>query len=248
LLISSVTGENFDLFISLLSKLPATHTQESHTDKEHAEFHVEEVFSVPSAGTVIGGTLLNGMIKSDPNALYHLGPNQNGEFVSVKIKSIYRHRIATQMVRPGQSATLAIVHKANPDGEIDQPLDSDLSIRSGMVLLGCLTPPSVYYEFEADVTVLYHANVLKALFETMVHCGSICQSAKIVNIKKCKDGDNFASSSESQRIAGKMGLRTGERGLVKFRFCRRPEFLKLGSPLVIREGNNKLIGKITKVG
>jgi GTPase len=42
-------------------------------------------------------------------------------------------------------------------------------------------------------------------------------------------------------------LRTGDKALVTFRFIKNPEFLRVGSKLIFREGRTKAIGTITKV-
>jgi hypothetical protein len=42
-------------------------------------------------------------------------------------------------------------------------------------------------------------------------------------------------------------LRTGDRGLIKFRFVRYKEFLTVGNRLLFREGKTKGIGKIVGV-
>ena len=42
-------------------------------------------------------------------------------------------------------------------------------------------------------------------------------------------------------------LRTGDKALVIFRFIKNPEFLRVGSKLIFREGRTKAIGTITRV-
>ena len=42
-------------------------------------------------------------------------------------------------------------------------------------------------------------------------------------------------------------MRTGDRGVVKFRFLRYKEFLSVGSRLLFREGKTKGVGKIVKL-
>jgi len=43
------------------------------------------------------------------------------------------------------------------------------------------------------------------------------------------------------------GLRTNMRGVVRIRFNNRPEYLRVGSRLLFREGKTKGMGEITKV-
>jgi len=42
-------------------------------------------------------------------------------------------------------------------------------------------------------------------------------------------------------------LRNEDRGLVKFSFKYRPEFVKEGETILLREGKTKIIGTITKI-
>ena len=40
-------------------------------------------------------------------------------------------------------------------------------------------------------------------------------------------------------------LRTGDRAIVKFKFCYKPEYLRKGYRILLAEGRVKIIGKIT---
>jgi elongation factor 1-alpha len=42
-------------------------------------------------------------------------------------------------------------------------------------------------------------------------------------------------------------LRNEDRGLVRFSFKYRPEFVKEGETILLREGKTKIIGTITKI-
>lgn len=42
-------------------------------------------------------------------------------------------------------------------------------------------------------------------------------------------------------------LRTGEKATVKFSFIKNPEYLRIGSKMIFREGRTKAVGTITKV-
>jgi GTPase len=62
----------------------------------------------------------------------------------------------------------------------------------------------------------------------MVHCDGIRQTARIVNMDKSI-------------------LRTGDRAIVRFRFMQSPEYVKLGSKVLFREGRTKGLGKIVGI-
>ncbi|VEL12184.1 unnamed protein product [Protopolystoma xenopodis] len=101
--VSSVTGENLDLlkiFLNLLSPRLDPRLNDP------AEFQIDEIFSVPGVGTVVSGTCLSGRISLNDNLL--LGPDSQGHFVPVPIKSIQRKRLPVTQVRGGQTASFAM--------------------------------------------------------------------------------------------------------------------------------------------
>jgi len=62
----------------------------------------------------------------------------------------------------------------------------------------------------------------------VVHCGVIRQAAKVMEIEN-------------------VCMRVNDKGIIKFRFMYRPEFIKEGSTILFREGRTKGFGVITKV-
>ena len=79
--------------------------------------------------------------------------------------------------------------------------------------------------FCASITILHHPTTIKQNYEPVIHCGKIAQTAIIESIDtEC--------------------LRTGDKGIVKFKFKYRPEFIELDDVLIFREGKTKGIGKI----
>lgn len=42
-------------------------------------------------------------------------------------------------------------------------------------------------------------------------------------------------------------LRTGDKGLIKFRFMYRPEYFKIGTTVLFREGRTKGLGVVSRV-
>ena len=65
-------------------------------------------------------------------------------------------------------------------------------------------------------------------FAMVVHCGSIRQTASILSM-------NLPH------------MRTGDKALCHFRFIKNPEYLRLESRLIFREGRTKAVGTITKL-
>jgi hypothetical protein len=101
-------------------------------------------------------------------------------------------------------------------------------IRKGMVLVAQSLHPVACWEFEGEILVLHHPTTISSRYQAMVHCGSIRQTASILEMNKdC--------------------LRTGDKATVHFKFIKHPEYLNIGQRLVFREGRTKAVGSITKL-
>ena len=79
----------------------------------------------------------------------------------------------------------------------------------------------------------------------MLHVNATAQTCQIVLItlinKKSK------GNADSADDTGNQILRTGDRGLVRFRFMQRAEYLKVGQKLIFREGRTKGLGTVKEV-
>ena len=56
----------------------------------------------------------------------------------------------------------------------------------GLVLVNADINPTSCMEFEADVYLLFHNNYLCKGFQTVIHVGNVCQTAKIVKLNKVR--------------------------------------------------------------
>lgn len=206
--VSNVTGENLVLlkmFLNLLS------TRMPNSDSEPAEFQIDDTYSVPGVGTVVSGTTLKGTIRLNDTLM--LGPDPLGHFQAVAVKSIHRKRMPVKEVRSGQTASFALKKIKRSD------------IRKGMVMVSPALNPEAYWEFKGEILVLHHPTTISPRYQAMVHCGSIRQTASILNMSMdC--------------------LRTGDKALVHFRFIKNPEYLRVGMRMVFREGRTKAVGNI----
>src|ERR1700726_77598 len=95
------------------------------------------------------------------------------------------------------------------------------------------------------VMILYHQTTIKPKYQAMLHVNATAQTCQIVSIdhilRKSK------SNADGPVEAGGQILRTGDRGLVRFRFMQRAEFLKEGTKLIFREGRTKGLGTVKEV-
>ena len=221
--VSSVSGEGLDLLQLLLQLLPLP---PRYRPEEAAEFQITETYSVPGVGTVVAGTLLSGSLSLGQTV--YLGPLDSSSvdlFASTQIKGIHRRRTPVQVAHAGQSASFALkkIKRA--------------AIRLGMVLvdrarLDQMSDPNSLgrpcREFEAEVLILFHSTTIGPKYQAMLHCGVVRQTVSIVA---------FGRDASV--------LRTGDRARVRFRFLKRPEYLRVGMRLLFREGRTKGVGKIS---
>ncbi|XP_033101158.1 GTP-binding protein 2-like [Anneissia japonica] len=203
--VSSVTGENLDMLKKFLHVVPPLHTthEQEKLIQEHAEFQIDEVFSVPHVGTVVGGALLRGIVREHDELL--LGPSENGEFKPVEITSIHRNRSPCRIVRPSQAASLSLK-------EIDRAV-----LRKGLVLLKAELEPFACKDFEAEILLLYHTTTISCGFQATIHVSNVCQTATIVHMDKESLKTNekatvrlhFIKHPEYLRVGSRLFLREG---------------------------------------
>ena len=67
---------------------------------------VDEVFNLTKIGSVLAGTLSHGIMREGDKLL--IGPTDCGEFVSVTVASLHRNRTPCRVIRPGQTASVAV--------------------------------------------------------------------------------------------------------------------------------------------
>jgi len=213
-LLSSVTGKNLDLIRKFLNVIPPR-IQWDVLVKGPPEVLIDQTYFVTGVGTVVGGTVMSGIVSANENML--LGPDGNGIFIPIQIKSVHSKRLLVKSAYAGQSAGFAIK-------KIKRSM-----IRKGMVLVDMKANPKSTWNFEADVIILYHSTTIHTNYQPVIQCMTMRQSAKITHIFE-------------REI-----LRTGDRARVRFKFLYRPEYLKEGMRIIFREGRCKGIGIITKV-
>ncbi|CAN9510687.1 unnamed protein product [Ophioblennius macclurei] len=215
--LSSVSGESLELLKIFLNVLPPLGNSKEQEElmQQLTEFQVDEIYSVPDVGTVVGGTLYSGVCREGERLV--VGPTDEGRFLRLKVGSIQRNRSACRVLRAGQAATLAL-------GNFDRSL-----LRKGMVMVSPKMNPTICCQFEAAIVLLFHAKTFRRGSQVTVHVGNVRQTSTV------------------ESLHGKDELRTGERAVVRFRFIKHPEYLRLGAKLLFREGVTKGIGHVTRL-
>ena len=216
-LVSNVSGDGLDLLKSFFNLLPIP--AKKYKKASPFEFAINENYCVSGVGTVVSGIVCNGIVHNGATVL--LGPTSKGQFTPVQIKGVHRRRMPVDSTVAGQSTSFALKNVKRNE------------ISKGMVLLAkdYFTLPQsaelgkAVFEFEAEILILFHSTTIGSKYQAMMHCGVVRQVVKIVSMEK-------------------EVLRTGDRAIIRFRFIKNAEFLKVGWRLLFREGRTKGVGKI----
>ncbi|KAF9932315.1 GTP binding protein [Linnemannia zychae] len=208
LLLSSVTGENVNLLEKILFLLPkpVLDNQDNSGSSEPACYQIEEIYSIPDIGTVVGGFLHTGKIEihgtsGAPQDSTHLSKPaslENGH-QNEKMKKSHNTRLYLGPIdRDGGFTPVVVksIHRQRmsmrsiESGQtatlaIEGPGLSQIKVRRGMVVLASDTDPrgTCCQSFEAIIQVLAHDKPFGVGFQGMIHCGSVHQSAKVVRIE-----------------------------------------------------------------
>lgn len=138
------------------------------------------------------------------------------------MRSIHHKRLEVESASAGQAVCFAI------RSLIKKEQLKRNHFRKGMILVDKDSRPQPIFDFEAEVVILNHATTIKPNYQAVIHCGVVRQTAKVVDM----DHDL---------------LRTGDKGLIRFHYMYRPEFLKVGTIVLFREGRTKGLGVVSRV-
>jgi len=216
--ISSVDGTGVPLLRQFFNCMPARRKWAA-LDQLPPEFLIDQYFNVPGVGLVVAGTLIRGVVGL--NHLLLMGPNNQGKFNPVTVKSIHHMRSAVSALLPGQTG--AFVVRSKTKEHIRQ-----LGIRKGMVLLDGSTPPIATRRFSCDVLVLHSQTTMRVNYQPILYARNVRQCVRIAEMDKDV-------------------LRTGVRAQVIFEFMYRPEYLRTGTKVLFTEGKTKAIGTIREL-
>ena len=272
--ISNVTGFNIDLLKFLLNCLPPRINYHEQLNKP-AKYSIQDIYEVNGIGTVVSGILMSGVV-SVKGSLW-LGPNSNGEFRKVIVKSIHDKQTDVNNAFAGQSVCLALRNIARNQ------------IKKGMMLIdGNETNPKGILEFEAEIEIFgRNSTSVRIGYEPVIHISNIKQAARIVKIydvirkiapkvipKKSSSSSSSSSSISSTSkdeekdlngdltqtktktkteiipendVYGNPTLRSGDKARVKFQFCFNPVYFDVNSKILFREGQTRGVGIVEKI-
>ncbi|XP_061582154.1 GTP-binding protein 2b [Cololabis saira] len=204
--LSSVSGRSLDLLKIFLNIVPPLSNSKEQEElmQQLTEFQVDEIYSVPDVGTVVGGTLYSGVCREGERLV--VGPTDEGRFLRLKVGSIQRNRSACRVLRAGQAATLAL-------GNFDRSL-----LRKGMVMVSPKMNPTICCQFEAAIVLLFHAKTFRRGSQVTVHVGNVRQTAIVESLHgkdELRTGERavvhfrFIKHPEYLRLGAKLLFREG---------------------------------------
>ncbi|KPI87334.1 putative GTP-binding elongation factor tu family protein [Leptomonas seymouri] len=211
--VSNVTGAGIPEVLQFINLLPIRRDWRV-ARAQPKEMIIDSTFFVTGVGTVVGGIITQGVFRVNDTVL--LGPDGFGHFRPVTIKSIHIKGVDSVAAEAGTDAAFCLKKEKRS------------AIRKGNILADAAHPPKSFWQFEAEVTILYHSTTITANYEPVIHSITVRQSARITYV--------------AQEV-----LRTGDKSLARFHFLYRPEYLRVGQRLIFREGRTKGIGVVTKV-
>ena len=220
--VSNVSGEGIPVLKAFLTSLK-TRTAVSGlfgTADMPAEFLIDGIFMVTGIGMVVSGIIRSGTIVI--GQVLSLGPVSTGSFKPVVVKGIHNKRVPIERAVVGQSVSVNIKCVAKKE------VLKKASYKKGMVLVDKELCVETVWEFEAEVVILHHATTIRPNYQPIIHCGVVRQAANVVNM-----------SNEL--------LRSGDKGVIRFRFAYRPEIMHTGMHILFREGRTKGLGEITRI-
>lgn len=182
---------------------------------------IQETYNVKGVGIVFYGYMKYGSIKKNDKLI--IGPF-GSNFYNINIRNIRDiNDIDVNQLNQGQSGCISI-----------KQLSKDFIFKRENIRKGIYITENPYCcnEFIARVQILHHPTTIKPNYQSTIHCGTVIQAAKIIEII------NIKNTTETKL------LRSGDLAKVKFKFLFRPEYIEENSMFVFRENNTKGIGRI----
>ena len=222
--VSTVTGDGVEDLKTFLSKLTPKFPNNNDfsllkTPKDKTEMLLDHAFNT-KVGCIYAGVIVSGKIEVNQKLL--IGPTVEGDFKMVQIREIQFLRVTVNELCCGNSCSLKLK-------SLDKNYElSTNNFRKGMVLLDPDTKLEPTLEFEVEALIVHHSSTIKVGYQSVVHCHVIRQTCTIVQMDK-----EF--------------LRAGDKGVIRFKFIKKPEYMHVGDTILFREGRTRGKGKITKI-
>jgi len=203
------------------------------------ELHIDNTFSVRGIGTVVGGMLKKGTIKTGNT--YYMGPYRDRSYREVKVRTMEVKRTLVDEFKSGAYVCVSL------------PKVSRLEVERGMVLLE--KPCKAISEFEAEIIIFNAIKVkgqksiptIRVGYETTMTVNSLRTPIKLIKIVDKKQV-SLKKSSEQIHLDNLEGvLYPCDRATVHFKCSLRPCYFNIGDRFSMAESNIKATGIIKEI-
>ena len=222
--VSTVTGDGMSDLKTFLANLSTEFPKMNDytilkTPKDKTEMLLDNAFNT-KLGCIFAGVIVSGKLELNQKLL--LGPTSEGEFKLVQIKEIQFLRVSVNELCCGNSCSVKLK-------SLDKNFELNTNnFRKGMVLLDPENKINPTLEFEVEALIVHHSSTIKVGYQSVVHCHVIRQTCTVVQMDK-----EF--------------LRSGDKGIIRFKFLKKPEIMHIGDTILFREGRTRGKGKIIKI-
>lgn len=234
--VSCKTGHNVNFIHDIFKKLPKNEKILQSFQLKDLMMYIDVKFNITGLGIVVSGSLWNKKIEVNTN--YYIGPIyfpqsvENGYvedyrkktyFYPIRVRSLHdNNRQLVESTDPCNTCN-ACIKFTNPKETL-----TINQIRKGLIVTDRNMIDSVYFKFKALIKVFNTITTnIRVNYSPVIHCRTIRQTAKIIDIKKNDDKINEYECT--------------------FQFTRYPEILESNILFFFREGNTKGIGKIIEL-
>jgi len=215
--VSNLNLSNMNLLEYYLSLLYPRKNYD-YEKRENFKLQIDEKYSITGFGTVVSGIVKSGKIKINDNV--YIGPDEFGNFMTSKIKSIH---IKLKNVNELSAGIYGCLCLKNIDKQY---------IKKGMVILDENSPRKSVLRFWAIITVhKTNSTTIKENYQPFVHIENIRQTVKLLSIQKITNKDSDF-------------IRNGDEAKVHLEFKYKAEYIEKNMKLLFRDGLIKASGFI----
>jgi elongation factor 1-alpha len=225
--ISCKTGMNIDRLHVMFSVLThRVNTLYENVDNSNIFAYIEHVYTVPGIKLVITGFLDQGCAPISVGTNMYVGMI-NGNLLSVRVRSLHDNfRNLVQTILPGQNfcANIHVKGKFN--------LQRCHFNKGSFVTTRQESALRVSKRFRARIQIILSKNTIGINYTPVIHCRTICQSARLIHIEQINDELLTGAQIDS-------AIPINAEAIVVFEFDRHAEYIEPGAPLFLRDGSTK---------
>jgi GTPase len=234
--VSNKTGYFIPVLKNLLSQLKPRPLWDS-SKLDGTVFFIDAVFVVEGIGLVLSG-ITKGKSISTGDTLY-LGP-KGSKFYQVKVRSIHNNnRQQIDVLGDHHRGCIAIT-------SLDKNVNRKF-MEKGMTVVSKNFTKNVCFRFKALIEVQNHSATIKPNYCSVIHIGNIRQTVRLDKITKIIEQKKLVKHDEKDNdksTPSQLGLSTGDKAEVIFKFKFNAQFLQPGTNCILREGATRAQGVV----